>query len=146
MPFVNETASEQDIVKYGLRAQDLEFYRSSTPKTIKWAIDRENNSYLRFMRSDGRRDPVTSEFVFYWRGNLVNIELETIKFFCEGRDYAEATVRLSITYPPQKSFWLPDALISSRQEIIDDFKQALITRGGTSSSGEYKEYKLNFEF
>ncbi len=146
MPFVNEIASEEDIVRYGLREQDLEFFKSPTIGETHWTIDREQNSYLRHMKTDGRDEPVTSEFIFNWHGHRVNITLETVSFTSRARDYAERTVRLRITHPPQGSFWLPQELMPRRAEIIADFKQALVDRKGMATWGDYKEYKFNFEF
>lgn len=139
MPFVNETASEQDITKYGLREQNKEFgLRNEGP--FDWTIDREQNTYLRHMQSNGREDPVTETFLFYWLGNRVNITLETVHFFSKKGEYLEQTRKI------QNSFWLPEVLEPMRKKIITDFKSALIALEDGNCAGRYKEYKFNFEF
>ncbi len=145
MPFVNEIASEEDIVRYGLREQNQEFdWSPSSP--IPWTIDREQNSYLRHMKTDGRDEPVTSEFIFNWHGHRVNITLETVSFVSRPKEYLEETRRLRYSARRGGSVWLPQGVEPMRKEIVADFKRALVILDEASCAGHYKEYKFNFEF
>jgi hypothetical protein len=149
MPFINEEPSEADIVKYGLREQDAEFGQSIL-RAVKWTRDSERDIYLRYMRTDGRREPLVHEFVFYWQGRRIeNLSLEQVSSQYIENEYRQKTLKIHPYYRPNNSFWLPPDLEPLRTQIISDFKEALIARDGIyefNESAHYKNYILNLMF
>jgi hypothetical protein len=63
--FVYETISESDIDRFDLYKNEGLYGLSKSP--LRWAFDRESDSYLRRTGSD-REVPNRDSFEFHWRG------------------------------------------------------------------------------
>jgi len=72
MRFVRENISDDDIVAYGLKEINDDFFVVGFSNG--WVIDRSHNIYLRWMRYY-REDPSEAQFTFFWKDVLLDLNL-----------------------------------------------------------------------
>ncbi|WP_310346716.1 hypothetical protein [Rhodoferax saidenbachensis] len=141
MGFVTEKISPQDVEKYNL----LEVNKSlHTSDLSNWTIDRERDIYLRYISYDWQ-NPSCSEYSFYWKGNLLRIDLNTLSYKGEQGGPMRQTWEV-ISLSRDGHFWLPQDIESLRVNITSDLKEALLARGGAEIQGHYTSYIPTFTF
>lgn len=128
MAFVNEYIPKEDWEKYNF-AELNKRPRKAGGASRDWTIDREADIWIRHFYTESDHTEPDGGFTgvkawdFYWKGNLMLIELKSID---SGGGYGKPRWSkkrlLSINIPPE--------LESQRQQIIQDFEQAFTERGG----------------
>ncbi len=141
MAFVNETVSEADIEKYGLRDINQRYHPSLRDMTCQWTIDRERDIYVRKMGTGREETSSHTTFTFYWKGHLFFWVLDLV--------IIEDTATTSVTtwgLIDGKQLHLPVTLESVREEIMIDFKNALSVAKAASFLVQPKSYNVEFQF
>ena len=86
MTFVNEYISPEDVEKYHIKEIDERFFKAHHKPS--WTIDRERNIWLRYMTKGHEEFTNHWKFAFYWKGRLLDIELEVSGGEAPGREIA----------------------------------------------------------
>ncbi len=122
VPFINEYIPEADVKKYDLGEIDKRFIVGGT-YARDWTIDRERDIYLRRVANGREEFRQQSTWSFYWKGTLLTVELDTIR---------GGGVRggHGWTHYKMRQMWMPPSLVSAREEIIADLREALTAEKG----------------
>lgn len=142
MTFINEKVIEQDIEKYGFREINKQFVRGDV--SYYWTIDRDRNIYLRDMGGNWQ-EPTEMRMSFYWKGHLLRQDLRLIESTSTRDGEGSQTLGLS-TISERKTIWLPPELEGNRQQITDDFKEALLAYKGSGVFSTLTSYTAKFLF
>jgi hypothetical protein len=137
MAFINEYISESDKEKYALEEINKRFVVGGT-HARDWTVDHDRDMYLRNVAM-GREDfSHQSTWTFYWRGQLIIVELENICTVGEmgGRCHGHKRVH-SIEIPACFETW--------QTEILADLKEAFVAYkdGGVFASAS--QYTLTLD-
>jgi hypothetical protein len=141
MAFVNETVSEADIEKYGLRDINQRYHPSLRDMTCQWTIDRERDVYVRKMGTGREETSSHTTFTFYWKGHLFFWVLDLASI----EDIDEISVT-TWNLVDEKPLNLPLSLESVREEIMADFKNALNVAKAANFLVQPKSYSVKFQF
>jgi hypothetical protein len=145
MPFVNEFILPEDVEKYGLQEIDKHFIGGGT-NARDWTIDRERDIYLRNVAHGGGAEPEIrnqTTWTFYWSGDRLTLRLDLL----DGRGG---------NGEPGWSHWklvwlngsngLPEHLKQSKEQILDDLREALTAyRGAGVYSANYTDYSTTLD-
>ncbi|MES9900807.1 MAG: hypothetical protein ABW148_17555 [Sedimenticola sp.] len=132
MTFVNERIPDDDYAKYHLHEIEERVLTGGVRSSI-WTIDRTQNMFLRQVY-EGREELVNEvKWAFLWEENIILVEAHysKTKYLSDGSKRYHVTVvsiRLIDYLAPRlhadKS--LPDDLKLRRDEILTDFKEAML--------------------
>ena len=119
MAFINEYISEADCDKYDLRkvcGEHNEVIRG-VMCAVQWAIDRERDAFL--IETWTHREAESHGYGFYWKGEWLFFELRVL-------EYTYDKTKNALWFRKQvKGLVVPDRLISQREALIDDLREAL---------------------
>jgi hypothetical protein len=115
--FVNEYIPIEDIKKYDIENINKRFIVGGT-NSQSWTIDREKNIYLRTVARGREEFSHQSTWTFYWRGELLEVELENISTTGSRGGACSGHKRL-------RNIEIPQHLETRKAEIISDLKEAL---------------------
>jgi hypothetical protein len=122
MPFVYEEISAEDWVKYGFEAIDTQF-KYWTRRDKHWTRDCERDMYLRYMSQGGPDSYQDKNFIFYWHGLLMEVDVH-LEYSDLGNNQYRAEWRLykktTSTFIP-----MPKPLQQCAPELLTDLKEAL---------------------
>jgi len=117
MAFVNEYISQEDREKYGLDEIDKKFIVGGA-KARDWTVDKDRNMYLRNVANGREEFFYITTWTFYWHGELIVFEKKGISTTgpIDGDRYHHGKIlRIDI----------PQDMQSSKEQIIEDLKEAL---------------------
>lgn len=145
MTFITEYASEQDIEKYGLQAINERDYGGHG--YTKWTIDREQDIYIRYIRST-REEPFDTTYSFYWKGHVLRVVVRSHS--SEGKHGGPLHSTVELVGPPfpwGMPIWLPPELEGLREQITNAFKAAYLAERISDSvvSGAYTGYTVTYK-
>lgn len=115
MAFVNETISETDIEKYGIRDINKRFRCSN----LDWTIDRDRDVYLRQVGQGREEFSHQSIWTFFWRGELLTVDLDT-------EEAGGTRGGACWSHKRVRRIQVPRHLADKRSQILDDLKEALM--------------------
>ena len=145
MTFVNEFIPASDLDKYAIKEIDKKFELSGT-NSRQWTIDRGRDIYLRNVARGGGPDPDERSqtiWTLFRRGYLLNLRLDLIEG--KGREGESGWSHWKLIWI-NGSNGLPAHLRTSRMEIIDDLKEALVTyQGAGVYSANYSNYTITLD-
>jgi hypothetical protein len=138
MRFVREKISGEDIVAYGLKEINDDFFVVGFSNG--WVIDRSRNIYLRWMRYY-REDPSEAQFTFFWKDVLLDLNLFSSHppdddTFERKTTWTLATIPLALT---------PELKVH-REQILNDLREALIAYGSFGMSSTSQNHEAEFKF
>jgi hypothetical protein len=141
MAFINETASEADIEKYGLRDINYQYHFALRDMNCQWTIDRERDIYVRKMGTGREETSSHTTFTFYWKGHLFFWVLDNLL-----TERVNGHSHSSWGLPIGGQLHLPKKLESMRSVIIDDFKEAMKLNEQTNFLIQPQSYSVDFQF
>lgn len=137
MPFVNELVPPEDQKKYGI-TEDSSFFLTDREH---WTVDRERDMFLMRRAGGGpESEPGVTSFAFYWHGHLLDVRLLTVD---RGGDphggHGWEHVRLLGIER------MASDVRSQFEEIVRDFKEALIARRGRGIYSRRTSYEVKLD-
>lgn len=137
MNFINEHISTEDVLKYDLGEIDKRYVVGGT-SSRSWTIDRKRNIYLR-MVSRGREEfSHISNWTFFWKGQLIEIEIATIEARGGPGEDCWAHKRVTkIVFPSNSKLSLDD--------VARDLEDALLAYKDNGVFSVAKKYDLMLE-
>jgi hypothetical protein len=117
MRFANERIPEEDVEKFGLPNIDKKFKFGRT-YARDWAIDRSRDMYLRLVARGREEGADQSTWTFYWKGELLTVQLEMISATAARGGHRREHERLV-------SLELPPHLEQQREQVVADLIDAL---------------------
>jgi hypothetical protein len=140
MAFINERISEEDLENYQIAEIDSRNHKANFES--EWTRDREKDIYLRWMSFE--REPFYDNFCFYWNGTLLDIRLKRQEIGVRGGK--GSTTWSMYPWGGHKTFWLPETIEKSREEIVKDLKEALTIFKDFGLGSTISEHTVIFEF
>lgn len=136
MAFINEYIPEGDVVKYGIAAIDIYYFKATFMPD--WTVDRARNMYLRHVASGREEFSQDRTFTFYWQEALIEVKLHVER---ESSPDGTPTANYKLT-----SIQIPEAMAQQRAQILVDLKDALTTYGGGGVYASAGTYNVTFTF
>jgi hypothetical protein len=138
MSFVREKISDEDIVAYGLKEINDDFFVVGFGNG--WVIDRSRNIYLRWMRYY-REERSKAQFTFLWNDVLLDLDL----VYSHSPDDAtfERKTTWALAHIPLA---LAPELEVHREQILKNLREVLIAYGSFGMSSTSTNHEAEFKF
>lgn len=139
MAFVNELIPEEQKNKFSFPVSTRP--DGSKPTLWKWTIDRERETFLVFVGSEGggyEGTPVTKHFVLSWKGDLIKLSADPLNCFRNDEGGVVMSWRLH-------KLDLPPALPELREEVMELIREAFRTMGDLYDGEQYADVNVDFD-
>jgi hypothetical protein len=136
MRFVNERIPKEDVEKFSLPDIDKKFKYGRT-YARDWTIDRSRDMYLRIVARGREERADQSTWTFYWKGQLLTVQLETISVTARGGHQREHERLVSLQ--------LPAHLEQQREQVVADLIDALTAYKSFGVHSSFTSYALTLD-
>jgi len=140
MAFVARNITDEDRVKYRLNEHGVGI-RANVSHARAWAIDEDNEMFLRFMRSGREESQGRHSWAFYYKGEYI--------YFAQSSSKSKKTEFKRESFYKLYDFEFPKDFQGSKEDVFENIKSGFeVLRGGHTSLSrlpESVENIINFE-